>query len=42
MKVRDVIALIEEAISLHVAALKEEGEPVPRPRTRVDYVAVRA
>lgn len=41
MKVRDAIALTEEAISLHVAALKG-GEPVPRPRTRVDYVALRA
>lgn len=38
----EVRALIQEAIVLHIAALKADGEPVPRPRTRVDYVAVRA
>lgn len=27
----DVIALVREAIELHLAALRERGEPVPEP-----------
>jgi predicted RNase H-like HicB family nuclease len=31
---------IREAIALHVDGLRDEGEPVPPPTTRVEYVDV--
>ena len=33
-------ALIREAIELHLDALREDGEPIPPPAARVDYVDV--
>lgn len=32
--------LVREAVSLHIAALREENEPVPEPRTWTKSVAV--
>lgn len=31
---------IREAITLHVQGLKEDGLPVPKPSSKVDYVEV--
>jgi len=36
-EVRD---LIRQAIELHVEALREDGDPVPTPGTRVGYVDI--
>ena len=33
---------IRQAIEIHVAGLREDGLPVPRPSSRVDYVEVPA
>ena len=30
--------LMREAISLHLAGMREDGEPIPEPRTIADYV----
>ena len=32
--------LIREAIELHIASLRENGEPVPQPHSSVEIVAV--
>ena len=32
--------LIEEAIGFHIRGLRNDGVPIPRPRTRVEYVQV--
>ena len=32
--------LIREAIEFHIESLREHGEPVPRPTTKTDYIAV--
>jgi predicted RNase H-like HicB family nuclease len=34
------LKLIREAIELHIQALKEDGLPLPQPRSRVEYVEV--
>ena len=34
----DVIASVREAIALHLDALRESGNPIPEPRTRVVVV----
>jgi predicted RNase H-like HicB family nuclease len=36
----DVQRLIREAIDLHLAGLREDGQPIPAPATVVDYVDV--
>ncbi len=33
---------IREAIEFHIAGLREDGDPVPQPSSRVDYVDVPA
>ena len=33
---------IREAIEFHIAGLREDGDPVPEPSSRVDYVDVPA
>jgi predicted RNase H-like HicB family nuclease len=38
--VDEVHALIREAIDEHVAFLREEGQRIPEPATRVEYVDV--
>lgn len=30
--------LMEEAIALHLTALRADGDPIPEPRTHVEYV----
>ena len=32
--------LIQEAIAFHIRGLREDGDPVPRPKSGVDYVEV--
>ena len=32
--------LIQEAIAFHIRGLREDGDPVPLPKSRVDYVKV--
>ncbi len=36
--VDEVLALMQGAIRLHVAGLREDGQPVPAPSSEVDYV----
>jgi predicted RNase H-like HicB family nuclease len=36
----EVERLIREGIELHIASLREHGEPVPEPTTATDMVAV--
>jgi predicted RNase H-like HicB family nuclease len=34
--------LIREAIEFHLSGLREDGQPVPQPSSRVDYIEVLA
>ena len=34
--------LIREAIELHLEGMREDGEPIPEPSSRVEYVEVDA
>ena len=36
------VSLIQEAIELHIEALKEQGQPVPPPSSAVEFVDVAA
>jgi len=36
----EVLALMREAIDLHLQALREKGEPVPAPISTTEYVEV--
>lgn len=36
----EVQRLIEEAVALHIAGLREDGLPVPEPQTRVTTIEV--
>jgi predicted RNase H-like HicB family nuclease len=36
----EVRQLIREAIALHVKAMIEDGDPVPEPASKVEYVAL--
>jgi predicted RNase H-like HicB family nuclease len=36
----EVRELIREAIEFHLHGLREDGDPVPQPETRVDYIDV--
>jgi predicted RNase H-like HicB family nuclease len=38
----EVIALIQEAIELHIEGLKKEGLPVPAPSSAVEFIDVAA
>jgi len=40
--VQEVEDRIREAIHFHVEGLREDGQPVPPPSSRVDYVEVAA
>jgi predicted RNase H-like HicB family nuclease len=33
---------IREAIAFHIAGLREDGDPVPEPSSRVDYIDIPA
>lgn len=37
---QEVRTLIREAIEFHLSGLREDGEPVPPPNIRVEYVDV--
>jgi predicted RNase H-like HicB family nuclease len=39
---REVLKLIREAITLHIEALRESGEPIPEPNSKSEVVRVRA
>jgi predicted RNase H-like HicB family nuclease len=34
--------LIQEAIEFHLEGLREDGQPIPRPTSSVEYVDVQA
>lgn len=36
--IEEVRQLIREAIDLHLAGLKEDGQPVPEPSVEIDFV----
>ncbi|MGL6097966.1 MAG: type II toxin-antitoxin system HicB family antitoxin [Fimbriiglobus sp.] len=36
----EVTRRIREAIRLHIAGLLEDGEPIPEPSSRVEYVEI--
>lgn len=38
--VEEVERLMSEAIALHIASLRNHGEPVPEPRASARYIAV--
>ncbi|CAN5862496.1 MAG: type II toxin-antitoxin system HicB family antitoxin [Gemmatimonadetes bacterium] len=38
----EVRQLIREAIEFHLDGLREDGEPIPPPATRVEYIAVQS
>lgn len=38
----EVVALIREAISLHIEELRRDGQPVPRPISEGEFVDVEA
>lgn len=33
---------IQEAVEMHLAGMREDGDPIPQPTARVDYVDVAA
>jgi len=39
---REVVALIREAIELHIEEIKASGDPVPVPRSQSEVVDIRA
>ena len=39
---REVLKLIREAITLHIEALRESGQPIPEPNSKSEVVRVRA
>lgn len=38
----EVLRLIKEAIEFHLEGLRDDGDPVPEPRSDVDFVEVSA
>lgn len=40
--VAEAESLIREAIEFHLSGLRDDGQPVPQPSSRVDYVEVLA
>ncbi|HEX9962201.1 MAG TPA: type II toxin-antitoxin system HicB family antitoxin [Pyrinomonadaceae bacterium] len=38
----EVLQLIQEAIEFHPEGLRESGEPIPQPISRIEYVEVLA
>jgi predicted RNase H-like HicB family nuclease len=39
---KEVLALIREAIELHLEALREQGEPLPQSNSSIEFVDVAA
>lgn len=40
--VEEVQSLIREAIEMHLAGMREDGDPIPPPTVQVNYVEVAA
>ena len=40
--VEEVEQQIQEAIEFHLAGLREDGLPIPRPQSRVEYIEIAA
>jgi predicted RNase H-like HicB family nuclease len=40
--IEEVETQIREAVALHIDGLREDGLPIPKPSSRVDYVDVRS
>lgn len=38
----EVVTLIQDALEFHIEGLKQEGEPVPKPTSSVEFVEVAA
>jgi predicted RNase H-like HicB family nuclease len=38
----EVLKLIQEAIEFHIEGLRDDGQPVPKPSSSVEFVEVRA
>ncbi len=38
----EVLDLIQEAMEFHLEGLREDGQPIPRPASSVEYVDVQA
>jgi predicted RNase H-like HicB family nuclease/uncharacterized protein YegP (UPF0339 family) len=38
----EVLKLIEEAIEFHIEGLKEDGQPIPKPSSSIEYVGAHA
>ena len=38
----EVLELIQEAIEFHIEGLREDGQPIPKPASSIEYVEVRA
>ena len=38
----DVVKLIQDAMQFHIEGLKQDGEPVPKPASSVEFVEVAA
>ena len=36
----EALQLIREAVELHIATMREQGDPVPEPASSTDYVQV--
>ena len=38
----DVLELIQEAIEFHIVGLREDGQPIPKRSSSIEYVEIRA
>lgn len=38
----EVLQLIQEAIEFHIEGLREDGQPIPKPSSSIEYIEVRA
>jgi len=39
---KEVLELIREAVDFHIEGLREDGQPVPKPSSSVEFVEIRA
>jgi len=38
----EVLQLIHEAIEFHIEGLHEDGQPIPRPSSSIEYIKIQA
>ena len=38
----DVVRLIQEAIEFHIEGLREDGQPIPKPTSSIEFIEVAA